>query len=229
MPASHRAECHEPSDAAPTSPDTADAGLDDGRERGFEAYGFAVSLLVHTVVLLGLALIVRVDGAREVAVAIISTTVVNAPLEELDFEPLEAVEIPEEVETATVDPGPVASDDEFAVIFFNDGPLVRSALTLERATDGAKKGYLEWIDSVQPSGGTDPSEALAEALRLKPSVIFLLTDGQFESASTLNVIKKFNRYRRVRIHAIALGPHADVEILRQIATKNRGELKAVRH
>jgi uncharacterized protein with von Willebrand factor type A (vWA) domain len=117
---------------------------------------------------------------------------------------------------------------EFAVIFFNDGPLVRSALTLERATDGAKKGYLEWIDSVQPSGGTDPSEALAEALRLKPSVIFLLTDGQFESASTLNVIKKFNRYRRVRIHAIALGPHADVEILRQIATKNRGELKAVR-
>jgi len=118
---------------------------------------------------------------------------------------------------------------EFAVVFFNHGPLVRPGLAMERATDAGKKSSLEWVDSMRPSGGTEPSEALAIAFELRPTTIFLLTDGQFPPAPTLEVIRRFNRGRRVQIHTIALGPAADAKLLRQIAARNRGSFQFIRN
>lgn len=310
--------------------DSAESITCDDRERLFEAYGFVGSLLLHTIVLLCLALIVQAEVRREPPITIVSTPAADEPLEEAEFEKLIPVVIPErEVETDLVDFVTVSSVDdrskqaadlaigevadvifppsspsevwtaladeglllaslggdgeegggrggvgasfyglsargqkfvfvtdcsgsmmgrpfegllrelrttieslperaEFAVVFFNHGPILRSALTMERATSETKKDSLEWIDSVQPDGGTDPSLALSEALRLNPSVVFLLTDGQFPARPTWDVIRKFNRARRVQIHTIALGAQADVRLLREIARKNRGELRIVR-
>lgn len=319
-----------PTQTLPESADSAESSVPDDRERLFETYGFVGSLVLHTIVLLCLALTVQVEVPRQPSITLVSAPVADEPLEETEFEELIPVVIPErEVETDLVDFVTVSSVDdrskqaadlvigevadvisppsspsevwtafadeglllaslggdgedgggrggvgasfyglsargqtfvfvtdcsgsmmgrpfegllrelrttieslperaEFAVVFFNHGPILRSALTMERATSETKKDYLEWIDGVQPSGGTDPSLALAEALKLKPSVVFLLTDGQFTARPTWDVIRKFNRARRVQIHTIALGAQADVPLLREISRKNRGELRIVR-
>jgi len=116
---------------------------------------------------------------------------------------------------------------EFAVIFFNHQMIQSPELQMEPATSESKEAYMAWVNTIQPSGGTDPSDALSAAFKMRPSTIFLLTDGQFTADKTLGVIKKFNRAKRVQIHTIALGGQADADLLRKIAAQNRGELRVI--
>jgi hypothetical protein len=311
----------------PVSTPSAQAVADDDREQLFETCGFGVSLLIHTTVLVCLALIVCGEPPGEPPLALVVPPGEDEPPEEVAFQQVMVVATPDREDEAdlldqvtigspddrpkqpadptiddvvdalppaaagamstTVAPeglllcsvgddgqdggrgGPEASfyglgsggqkfvfvtdcsgsmtgkpfaelvrelrstierlpeRAQFAVIFFNHGPILRSALTLDRATAEAKQDSLRWIDSISPDGGTDPSQALAEALELKPSVVFLLTDGQFAPKPTWDVIRRFNRTRRVQIHTIGLGSQVDVLLLRQIAEKNRGQSRIV--
>ena len=116
---------------------------------------------------------------------------------------------------------------EFFIIFFNDIAEPMPSRGCVKATPKQVERYLDWADSVPSSGGTDPSEAMAIGLRLRPSAVFLLTDGVFDSQSTLDAIEQNNKDRRVQINTIAIGERGSESILRRIAEQNRGTYRYV--
>ncbi len=48
------------------------------------------------------------------------------------------------------------------------------------AKDDTKTGFNRWIETKQPQGATEPLQAVREALKAEPEVIFFLSDGFFD-------------------------------------------------
>jgi hypothetical protein len=90
---------------------------------------------------------------------------------------------------------------------------------------------VQWIDQVQPGGGTQPLPAFQRAfgLDIQPDVIFFLTDGQIADESTPAQIANMNdnRGKRAVINTIAFGDPRAQEMLRQIANDSGGAFKFV--
>lgn len=75
-------------------------------------------------------------------------------------------------------------DQWFYVIVFSDETRRMHDDTslmprLVQATPENKQALHNWLDTIQPQGNTDPREAIYLALLLKPSAVFLLSDGEF--------------------------------------------------
>ena len=120
------------------------------------------------------------------------------------------------------------AEARFFVVFFDVGANKMTARGLTRASAFNKDHHLRWADTVPAYGGTDPSAALAIALRLQPTTVFLMTDGAFEPTNTLQVIGQLNEQRKVTINTIGVGT-ADAAVLRHIADENRGQFRHVEH
>lgn len=98
--------------------------------------------------------------------------------------------------------------------------------TLVWATSINKTLARQDINSVVTSGGTDHMPALKKALRLRPEVIYFLTDADepILRAADLNEIKQLNK-GRTRIHCIEFGKGPDLKIenfLGRLARQNGG-------
>lgn len=98
--------------------------------------------------------------------------------------------------------------------------------TLVWATTIHKTLARQDISSVTTSGGTDHMPALKKALRLRPEVIYFLTDADepILRAADLNEIKQLNK-GRTRIHCIEFGKGPDLKIenfLGRLARQNGG-------
>lgn len=97
----------------------------------------------------------------------------------------------------------------FQIIFYNDRPFgmsIRGTVDqgLYFATDIIKTQARQFIESRVAAGGTEHMPALEMALRLRPEVIYLLTDAQTGlNARQLNHIRTLNR--GTRIHCIEFG------------------------
>lgn len=80
--------------------------------------------------------------------------------------------------------GQLTEDQWFYVILFShqtrrmfdDNSVVPQMVP---ATPDNKARLRRWLASVKAGGGTDPRQALRLALELKPSAVFLLSDGEF--------------------------------------------------
>lgn len=77
--------------------------------------------------------------------------------------------------------GSLPESAQFFILFFNDYAVTMPAPGLEPASNGAKLKYLQWMQQVTTSGNTEPTAAFALALKLKPDVIYFLSDGDFNS------------------------------------------------
>jgi hypothetical protein len=80
--------------------------------------------------------------------------------------------------------GRLRDDQWFYVILFSDktrrvfdetSPLPQ----MVKATAENKLALRRWLSMIQPSGDTDPRDALYLAFQMRPSAIFLLSDGKF--------------------------------------------------
>jgi len=111
---------------------------------------------------------------------------------------------------------------EFYIVFFNERAIPMASSTCVPATPQHLRTHLAWVDQVQSIGGTDPSEAMKVALTLKPSVVFLLTDGMFEPEPTEAMISRLNKDRKIRINTIAIGDRGAELVLQRIAKENNG-------
>lgn len=111
---------------------------------------------------------------------------------------------------------------EFYIVFFNDRAIPMPSAACVQAAPRHVRAYLDWMDRVQSTGGTDPSQAMNIALALKPSVVFLLTDGMFQPGPTEAVIGSLNEDRKVQINTIAIGERGSEPVLQRIAKENRG-------
>lgn len=152
---------------------------------------------------------VKASGRRFVFVTDCSSSMNGPPLQKLKEQLRETI-------------SSLPPQAEFHIVFFNSGAIPMPSSGLAKATPAYKRRYLNWADQVPSKGGTDPSQALEIALRLRPSVVFLLTDGVFRSEPTFNVINRLNKARKTQINTIAIGERGAESVLQQIAEENKG-------
>jgi hypothetical protein len=110
-------------------------------------------------------------------------------------------------------------DQEFFIIFFNDQALTMPAERPVTALPEHQRHYLSWMLQLPAVGNTDPTEALQIAMRLRPDVIYFLTDGCF--AHKANEILKSIRQTKTAIHTFSFETpltgkeRAGLELMRQ--------------
>jgi hypothetical protein len=117
--------------------------------------------------------------------------------------------------------GKMEPTQEFFIIFFNQQAVPMPARALQLASPQNKQRYLEWAAKIRADGDTDPRVAISLAIRLRPDVIYFLTDGSFEPKAK-RALQKLSQ-QRVTIHTFAMGNREGEQILRQIAQRNNGK------
>ena len=114
----------------------------------------------------------------------------------------------------------MSEDQQFYIVYFNDRAIPMPARTMVSASLEAKQHYLTWMAKQKGEGQTEPEDALLLALRLKPDVIYFLTDGAFK----YRVVKRvadMNR-QRVAIHTVCFGNADGEKFMQMVASQNGG-------
>lgn len=119
---------------------------------------------------------------------------------------------------------------QFQIIFYNEKPLLLPLADKRRlvfATEQNKMRAHQLIGPIAPDGATRHEEALIAALKLKPDVIFFLTDADQPAlnSSQLGRINQLNGGRTV-LHTIefGIGPSlGDENFLVRLARENGGK------
>lgn len=122
---------------------------------------------------------------------------------------------------------------QFQIIFYNTETRAmkhrgKSAEMLY-ATDINRTLARQFIQSIDPDGGTAHTPALKRALSFKPDVIFFLTDAKHPqlSSADLNEVRKLNK-GKAKIHCIEFGegfPVKEGNSLDKLARQNRGSYR----
>lgn len=116
--------------------------------------------------------------------------------------------------------GGLRDDMQFFVIFFSSETFPMPATEMQFASPQNKEHFLTWVAKARAGGGTDPANAVKYALHLRPDVIYLLTDGDFDEKFGKR-LDKINKHR-VAIHTFGFGDKAADKLLKHIAENNRG-------
>lgn len=120
---------------------------------------------------------------------------------------------------------------QFQIIFYNERPtafaLSGQPGRLVFGDESSKLQARKFVNSIVADGGTQHEDALMQALRMQPDVIFFLTDGADPELSNaqLERIRKSNR-GRTSINAVAfgLGPSSSsYNFLARLARENGGK------
>lgn len=120
-------------------------------------------------------------------------------------------------------------NQEFFIIFFSDRAI--PMYSPHPATEPVKANRLsrmkarKWIINRGPFGNTFPDEALTMALRMRPDVVFFLTDGEF-APTALEVCRRENT-KKATIHTIAFGTRFGEQLLQAIADEHKGRYRFV--
>ena len=120
----------------------------------------------------------------------------------------------------------------FNVVFFSDPRYEKACWPkMVLATTERKQKCYEYVNSMETYGGTEPSGAMELAIKAKPDLIYLLTDGEFDK-SVIKLIKEYMiRHaggKKIRINTIAFKDKSGERMLRKIAAQNGGQYRYVR-
>jgi len=122
---------------------------------------------------------------------------------------------------------------QFQIIFYNTVTRAMQhrdkSVEMLYATDINRTLARQFIQSVEPDGGTDHLPALKRALSFHPDVIFFLTDAKHPqlSGADLNEIRSLNA-GKAKIHCIEFGegfPVQEGNSLDKLARQNRGSYR----
>ena len=123
--------------------------------------------------------------------------------------------------------GELSEDREFHIIFYSSGPPVEMpARRLVKATEANKQLARDFIDGVIAEGETDPTEAIERAFAVKPEIIYLLADSEFDRA-IVDLVKRLNVDAKVTVYTIAFLRREGESVLNDIAEQNGGRCKFV--
>lgn len=119
---------------------------------------------------------------------------------------------------------------QFLVIPFESG--AREPIPGPRWADAVnkfKREAAEGIGRMQAAGGTEPYEAFARALSLKPrpDAVYFMTDGLFDAAIADRIIELNRRGPKVVIHTITLADRSSADMMRKIARSTDGTYRHV--
>ncbi|HBT78513.1 MAG TPA: hypothetical protein DEB39_16670, partial [Planctomycetaceae bacterium] len=84
-------------------------------------------------------------------------------------------------------------ENRFNVVFYSDTMSAIFGEVLKAADDINKTAAKRIIDGTLPAGGTDHEAPLIRALRMKPEVIFFLTDGDEKDALSAAALDRIQR------------------------------------
>jgi hypothetical protein len=119
---------------------------------------------------------------------------------------------------------------QFQIVFYNERARAMQPPQMAFADDDGLRQADSFVRSVTASGGTDHVQALVLALRMKPDVIFFLTDAddpQF-TAKELDEVWRKNPGVAINVVEFKSGPQAGAaNALHKLAEQNRGEYKYV--
>lgn len=113
--------------------------------------------------------------------------------------------------------GALKPQQKFFVAFFNHTTFAMPENKLVPAVAAQITRTQEWCKLAVPSGGTDPSDGLMRALKLKPDAIYLLTDGDFDPA-IIDRLKYAQAERKpIPIHTICFESLSGAPVMEAIA------------
>ncbi len=118
---------------------------------------------------------------------------------------------------------------QFYIIFYNEAPRAFEAPTgrgkLVFANEANKNSAERFIDGIRAEGGTNHFDALLLAVKLRPDVIFLLTDGEEKDDLTSQQLERLRTLNdgvaAIQVIQFTHGPHAPDESLAKLARDNR--------
>lgn len=119
---------------------------------------------------------------------------------------------------------------QFHVILFNHSFITAPDLEgWARAQPSELNKLIAWLDTIAPTGGTDPVPAFVHAMKLdpKPDVIFFMTDGIIPPQAAPSILNMLASERRIVVHTIAFGETQGHDMLRQISTNTGGDFRYV--
>ncbi len=87
-------------------------------------------------------------------------------------------------------------EQDFFIVFFNHEAVPMPADRLVSAAPENQQHFLSWVDQVPAMGDTDPTGALSVALKLRPDVIYFLTDGCFNGPAN-EIVRSIQQSRTV--------------------------------
>jgi hypothetical protein len=118
---------------------------------------------------------------------------------------------------------------QFQIVYYNENAKLFNPSGqpghLAWGTDQNKELATRFIESIKAEGGTDHEEGLRLAIRLKPDVIFLLTDGDDPKLTPAQLEKIRTLAAGIIINAIEFGPgtkRAETSFLEELAHQNGG-------
>jgi hypothetical protein len=107
------------------------------------------------------------------------------------------------------------------------------------ATPENKQDLFDWLATIQTGSSTDPRQALRLGLSMRPSALFLLSDGEFNgeqnrlnagllngNPSVFEVIERHNR-AQTPIHTIAYEDKSSCKAMEQISQSTGGEYQFI--
>jgi hypothetical protein len=118
---------------------------------------------------------------------------------------------------------------KFFIFFYNASTfpmLGQRNARLTAATPGNRTKVIKWIKTLQPDNDTMPEPALEKAIKLKPQVIYFLTDGEIP-LTTRETVARLNHEHKIVVHTIAFVTEEGAEQLKGIAKDNKGKYKFV--
>lgn len=131
-------------------------------------------------------------------------------------------------------------DQSFYVFFFSSttrGLFDETTPRWRAATEDNKRDLRDWVATLRPVGGTRPQEALYLAAQLKPSAIFLLSDGDFSGErrsqrggvthTPLQVVRS-PQWGNIPIHSLAMENRAGQSKLQALAGHTGGVYRYVK-
>ncbi len=136
-------------------------------------------------------------------------------------------------------------DQKYYIYFFSDDTMKMNEGTMLKAVPNNVSGTVKWVEAMTPEGNTNPRDALTHAFGvLKPSTIWLLSDGKFSWSKRVksghrtrtvrlppvpDVIRVLNKSGHVRINTIGFS-ESEEEVdssLKGIANENGGTYKFI--
>lgn len=109
----------------------------------------------------------------------------------------------------------------YLVIFYNDRAWPMPGGVPLSAGRRSTNQTLGWIARILPEGPTDPRDAMRLALGLKPSAVFLLSDGEYPEGVDAAIAR--SNLASTPIHCIDLSGGASGGVLERIARESGGQ------
>lgn len=125
---------------------------------------------------------------------------------------------------------------KFHVVFYNSGtPLQNPPERLVPAIATYKRAFFNFLDTVDPVGGSEPLNAMRLALALQPDVVYFFSDGEFEGKVADELLERLNAWndgRRTKIYTLGYNELSYMEpryrkTLWTIAREHGGEFRFV--